>query len=266
MTVTAALAALTASDGAPTAMPEGRARRIPIALVEDNERLRMELAFHLTHAGYAVASLADAAALDAHLASQPCRLLILDLGLPDEDGLSICERLRRTRPDLGIVMLTARGMAHHRLAGLRGGADAYLVKPARTEELLLVIANLLRRLDPVTPDAPLPPAAGAPAPAWCLDARRLMAITPDGNPLPLTRVEGQLLRALRRRAPDPAGRRQLVEALGGNYLDFDEHRLDVAISRLRGKLSQAWPHGPAIRTVRGVGYLLVQRWLDQAEG
>ncbi|MHA7678897.1 response regulator transcription factor [Cupriavidus sp. PET2-C1] len=262
MTVAAVLAALAASDAAPTGMPKG----VPIALVEDNERLRTELAFHLTHAGYAVASLANAAALDAHLASQPCRLLILDLGLPDEDGLSICERLRRTRPDLGIVMLTARGMAHHRLAGLRGGADGYLVKPACTEELLLVIANLLRRLGPATPDLPLPPLAGAPAPAWCLDARRLMAITPDGNPLLLTRMEGQLLQALRRSAPDPAGRRQLVEALGGNYLDFDEHRLEVAISRLRGKLSQAWPHGPAIRTVRGVGYLLAQRWQDQAEG
>lgn len=257
MTVAAALAA---SDAAPTGMPEGMAKGVPIALVEDNERLRTELAFHLSHAGYAVASLADAAALDAHLASQPCRLLILDLGLPDEDGLSICERLRRTRPDLGIVMLTARGMAHHRLAGLRGGADGYLVKPARTEELLLVIANLLRRLGPVTPDFPLP------APAWRLDARRLMAITPAGNALLLTRMESQLLQALRRSAPDAAGRRQLVEALGGNYLDFDEHRLEVAISRLRGKLARAWPHGPAIRTVRGVGYLLVQRWLGQAEG
>lgn len=256
------MTAFAASDAAASGMSE----RVPIALAEDNERLRTELVFHLTHAGYAVAGLPDGAALDAHLAGQPCRVLVLDLGLPDEDGLSICERLRRTRPDLGIIMLTARGMAHHRLAGLRGGADAYLVKPARTEELLLVIANLLRRLGPVAPAHPLPPLAGAPTPAWRLDARRLTAITPDGNALLLTRVESQLLQALRRSAPDPAGRRQLVEALGGNYLDFDEHRIEVAISRLRGKLSQAWPHGPAIRTVRGVGYLLVQRWLGQAEG
>ncbi|EHP40770.1 two component transcriptional regulator [Cupriavidus basilensis OR16] len=150
------MTAFAASDAAASGMSE----RVPIALVEDNERLRTELVFHLTHAGYAVAGLPDGAALDAHLAGRPCRVLVLDLGLPDEDGLSICERLRRTRPDLGIIMLTARGMAHHRLAGLRGGADAYLVKPARTEELLLVIANLLRRLGPVAPEHPLPPLAG----------------------------------------------------------------------------------------------------------
>ncbi|MDF3839229.1 response regulator transcription factor [Cupriavidus basilensis] len=240
------------------------ASRLPIALVEDNERLRTELAFHLTYAGYAVTGLADGAALDAHLAGQPCRLVILDLGLPGEDGLSICERLRQSRPELGIVMLTARGMAPDRLAGLRRGADAYLVKPAPAEELLAVIANLLRRLGPAPAAAGVALPSLAPAACWRLDARRLTATTPEGKALMLTRIESQLLQALLRSAPDPAGRRQLVEALGGSYFDFDEHRLEVAISRLRGKLAQAWPHGQAIRTVRGVGYMLLQRWQEQA--
>ncbi|WP_420994072.1 response regulator transcription factor [Cupriavidus sp. 30B13] len=237
------------------AIASAAAPRAPIALVEDNALLRAELMFHLAHAGYAPSGLAHGAALDAHLASQPCRLVVLDLGLPGEDGLSICERLRRTRPELGIVVLTARGALPHRLAGLRGGADAYLVKPAPPEELLLVIANLLRRLDAAPAPAPEAP------PVWRLDAHRLAAFAPDGRALVLTRVECLLLQALARSAPRAATRRQLVEAQGGNYLAFDEHRIEVAVSRLRGKLSQAWPHAPVIRTVRGVGYLLVQPWL-----
>lgn len=244
------LAAPVASSAAP---------RAPIALVDDNALLCAELLFHLAHAGYAPTGLAHGAALDAHLASEPCRLVVLDLGLPGEDGLSICERLRRTRPELGIVVLTGRGTLQHRLDGLRGGADAYLVKPVPVEELLLVIANLLRRLDAAPDAGPVPQADGTPA--WRLDARRLLATTPAGRALILTRVECLLLRALARSAPCPATRRQLVEALGGNYLEFDEHRIEVAVSRLRGKLARAWPHAPAIRTVRGVGYLLVQPWL-----
>lgn len=222
----------------------------PIALVEDNESLRTELMFHLTCAGHTVTGLADGAALDLHLASQPCRLVVLDLGLPGEDGLSICERLRRDRPELGIVMLTARGMAHDRLAGLQGGADAYLIKPAPAEELLAVITNLLRRLDAAvsTPAAP----------AWRFNQRKLTLTAPNGEILTLTHAEGLLLQTLQRNAPAPASRRQLVEALGGNYLDFAEHRLEVAISRLRRKLAQASPESEAIRAARGVGYLLVQ--------
>ncbi|RJG05392.1 DNA-binding response regulator [Noviherbaspirillum cavernae] len=230
----------------------------PIALVEDNDSLRTELAFHLTCAGHAVTGLADGAALDLHLATQPCRLVVLDLGLPGEDGLSICARLRQSRPEIGIVMLTARGMAHDRLAGLQGGADAYLVKPAPAEELLAVITNLLRRLAA----AGSVPAA-APAPAWIFNQRKLTLTAPNGEMLTLTHAESLLLQTLQRNAPEPASRRQLVEALGGNYLDFAEHRLEVAISRLRRKLSQAWPEAEAIRAARGVGYLLTQPCLLQ---
>ncbi|WP_454719737.1 MULTISPECIES: response regulator transcription factor [Cupriavidus] len=249
----------------------GPAAPVPIALVEDNALLRAELLFLFAHAGYAPTGLVNGAALDAHLACQPCRLVVLDLGLPGEDGLSVCERLRRTRPELGIVVVSGRGTLQHRLDGLRGGADAYLVKPAPVEELLLVIANLLRRLD-AAPHAARGTASGtvpgtappAGAPVWRLDAHRLVAITPAGCALVLTRVECLLLQVLARCAPCAATRRQLVEAQGGNYLEFDEHRIEVAVSRLRGKLAQAWPHAPAIRTVRGVGYLLVQPWLPVA--
>ena len=105
--------------------------RTPIALVEDNVALRDELVFHLQCAGYAATGLPHGAALQVHLAHQPCCLVVLDIGLPGEDGLSICATLRAQRPELGVVLLTARGAARDRLNGLHEGADAYLVKPRR---------------------------------------------------------------------------------------------------------------------------------------
>lgn len=231
----------------------------PIAIVEDNEDLRTELVFHLECAGYSATGLPHGIALEHHLAHQPCRLVLLDLGLPGEEGLSICQRLRATRPELGVVILTARAMARDRLSGLQGGADAYLVKPTPPEELLAVIANLLRRL----------PAIGLAAQAvgdrsWVYCSRTVELTAPNGRAVPLTHAEGRLLEALLLRAPRPARRRELVEALGGRYLDFAEHRLEVAISRLRRKIMQAMPGAEPIRAARGIGYLLTIACVRQA--
>jgi DNA-binding response OmpR family regulator len=220
----------------------------PIALVEDNLSLRTELVFHLNCAGFRVTGLADGAALDKHLSSQPCHLIVLDLGLPGEDGLSICRRVRVSRPEIGIVMLTARGMAADRLIGLQDGADAYLVKPTPPDELLAVIRNLLCRLQP----APLP----VPPHVWHFDPVTLRLVSPDGSVLLLTHSESLLLQTLLRYAPGPASRRQLIEALGGSYLDFDERRLEMAVSRLRRKLGQLGSADEPLRAARGVGYQL----------
>ncbi|MBY0242996.1 MAG: response regulator transcription factor [Burkholderiaceae bacterium] len=228
------------------------AAKVPIALVEDQPGLRAEIGFHLALAGYAVAELPHGAALDAHLRQHPCRLVVLDLGLPGEDGLSVCARLRDSHPDLGIVILTGRGMAQERVAGWRQGADAYLVKPAVPAELQAVVAGVLRRL----------PAGAAPAPApalWTLRLRSRILAGPGHAVLELTHAECALLQALAQYAPEPASRRVLVAALGGDYMTYEAHRLEVAVSRLRGKLAQAWPEGETIRAARGVGYLLTRR-------
>lgn len=218
----------------------------PIALVEDHEALRAELVFHLQCAGHAVTGLPHGAALDAHLACHPCRLVVLDLGLPGEDGLAICARLRATRPEIGIVMLTARGAARERLNGLHEGADAYLVKPTPPDELLLVIANLLRRLQPAPPAPPL----------WRFDARTRVLTPPQGAGIALTHAEGALLVALLHCAPHPARRGQLAQALGAAAGAAAGHRLEMAVSRLRAKLAPASPGAEPIRAARGVGYVL----------
>lgn len=225
--------------------------KLPIALVEDHPGLRAELGFHLALAGYAVAELPHGAALDAHLAQHPCRLVVLDLGLPGEDGLSVCARLRTSHPGTGIVILTGRGMAEERVAGWQQGADAYLVKPAVPAELQAVVAGVLRRLPEEA--SPLTP------PSWSLRVRSRVLAGPSGAMLELTHAECSLLHALVRHAPEPATRRALVAALGGDYMTYEAHRLEVAVSRLRGKLAHAWPDGESIRAARGVGYLFTRR-------
>jgi DNA-binding response OmpR family regulator len=118
-----------------------------IGLIEDNIEYRDNLAFFLRREGFDVVFESDGHAIDLTLAQHPCDLILLDLGLPYEDGLAIAQRLRAQQPALGIVMLTARGSLDERLSGMRDGADAYLVKPVDFRELMAVLKSLLRRLD-----------------------------------------------------------------------------------------------------------------------
>lgn len=223
-----------------------------IVIVEDHADLRAELTFYFERAGYDVMGVQDGRGLDQHLARHPCRLVLLDLGLPGEDGLQICQRLRASHPGMGIVMLTARGMVSDRLKGLEGGADAYLVKPALPEELLLVVTNLLRRL-PV-PGQRLP--SNDPI-GWRYSARTSLLTAPDGCSVALTYAEARLFEVLLLHTPRPAPRHALIQAVGGTYLDFADHRLEVAISRLRRKIEPLSVDGAAIRAARGVGYRLL---------
>lgn len=218
-----------------------------IALVEDDEDLRDEMCFQLCRAGFSVFGCEDGVSLDRHLREHGCALVVLDLGLAGEDGLSIATRLRLERPELGIVMLTARGRLQDRLSGLECGADAYLVKPVDIRELIAVIQTVVRRL--VSP---------APAPGrqeWLLRARSMEIVSPDGTVVSISGMEATLLREMATQGMDVVPRRQLIEALGHDYLLFDQRRLDTAVSRLRHKLDEVCPEKSPIRAVRGVGYV-----------
>ncbi len=217
-----------------------------LALVEDNPDLRDDLHFHLERAGHHVVPLADGKALDAHLAVAPCDLVLLDLGLPGEDGLSIASRLRQARPELGIVMLTARGLLQHRLEGLESGADAYLVKPVELQELKAVLGTVLRRIR----------LAATPQPGWSLHTSTLTLVSPAGERTVLTSTEFALLQAMAHKAPEAVERRTLIEQVfGEDYLGFDPRRLEAALSRLRRKLQPDGDAESPIRSVRNIGYL-----------
>jgi DNA-binding response OmpR family regulator len=218
---------------------------IRVGLVEDNLDYRAEVAFHLKRNGFEIALESDGVGIDAQLAHCPCDLLVLDLGLPVEDGLLIARRLRRQQPGLGIAMLTARGSLDDRLSGLEGGADAYLVKPVDMRELAATLHSVQRRLI----------AAGLPTEAWSLTPSTLSIGSPAGVAIPLTATEMDLLKCLAAAAPEPVVREALAAAMGHTEPDFDYRRLEVAFSRLRKKIETATAGESPIRAARGRGYV-----------
>lgn len=218
-----------------------------IGLIEDNVDFREEVAFHLKRAGFTIALACNGRDIDRQLASTPCDLLVLDLGLPWEDGLAITRRLRASQSGLGIVMLTARGSLEDRLLGLQEGADAYLVKPVDMRELVAVVESVQRRLAQTVPSQP--------PSGWNLDLASLKLLSPDGMVVMLTANERDLLKVLADAVPAPASRRNLAIALGHFELDFDDRRLEVAFSRLRQKIETATTAKNILRSARGKGYV-----------
>lgn len=227
-------------------MNSGQARIPSIIVVEDNETLRDELVCYLADEGFVVRGVDTGESLNQALQEKAADLLILDLNLPEEDGLSITRRICRALPGMGIIMLTARVRGADRLEGYACGADVYLTKPTRPEELVAVVRKLFARLD-----------ARAAPPRWLLDMASLSLDTPQGKRIGLTASEARLLKELAIN-----GQFLSHEAL---YLRFGEEtqpdkvnkgRLEVLVSRLRSKLSPHVGEGTDIRAVRGQGYQL----------
>ena len=219
-----------------------------IGLIEDNQDFRAEVAFHLTRAGHQIALESDGLDFDREFERAPCDLLVLDLGLPGEDGLSIAARVRVARPGTGIVMLTARSRLDERLDGLNEGADAYLSKPVDMRELVAVVASVGRRLR----TSPTGQEAGA---AWTLDPQTLSLVSPAGRSVVLTVNELALLQRLAAGHGAPVSRPSLAGGLGYTNPDFDDRRLEVAFSRLRQKIEAVEPGCSVVRSARGQGYL-----------
>ena len=221
---------------------------INIALVEDNEDLLDDVHFNLERAGYRVAGYGDGAALDAAMRQGFIPdILVLDLGLPGEDGLNIAERLRRSHPQIGIVMLTARTTLSDRIAGLRQGADNYLCKPVAMEELIAVIEARARTIprDTGQPDS------------WQFDGSKFSLNAPDGQSIPLTTAEATLIRLLAGSHGQQANRAEIVAALGENYLSYDPRRLEAIVSRLRRKIAACVPQANPLRALRNQGYVFL---------
>lgn len=208
-------------------------------VVEDSPRLREDLVFYLGSQGIDVAGAGDGAGVDAMLGARDWDVVVLDLGLPGEDGLEIARRLA-ARPGLGVVILTARDRLEDRLAGWESGAHVYLVKPAPLEEVLAVVGAVYRRLHP----SASPPAEDTPSPWRFYPARREL-ITPGGIAIPLTHRERLLLSALHDAPQHRIGRDLALEQHAGSALD-------ALVHRLRRKLRV---YGDPIRTLYGEGFV-----------
>lgn len=220
-----------------------------IVVVEDEEALREEIVFHLQRAGHGVTGVGSAAALYRHLASAAVDLIVLDLGLPDEDGLTVAAHLQAR--GYGLVMLTARSAMEDRIRGLQQGADAYLTKPVDFGLLLATIASVFRRLGATS----IPP---APSAEWRLDSDNWLLHTPDGQAIPLTAKETILLKMLFAAPGVAVDRRTLMRSLQADRDDFDYRRLEALVSRLRHKILQHTPLLLPLKTVHGIGYAFVR--------
>ena len=225
-----------------------------IAIVEDDEEILRLVSGLLSQEGYAVEGADSSAALDAVLSRTRPDLVVLDLMLPGEDGLSICRRLRANGGAIPILMLTAKGDPIDRVVGLELGADDYLTKPFNPRELLARVRAVLRRSRGMAETDANRRYAFADF-VIDLDARTLA--TADGEPVPLTTAEFDLLACFVQRPRRVLSREQLLDWTRGRDADPFDRAIDMTISRLRKKIDAAAPGVNLISTVRNNGYLLV---------
>lgn len=228
-----------------------------IVIVDDDARIRDLLRRFLSQEGFDVLMAEDARALARILQRESVDLLVLDLMLPGEDGLSICRRLRAEGQKVPIIMLTAKGDDVDRITGLDIGADDYLTKPFNPRELLARIHAVLRR----RPAQEVPGAPGNDQEViafgdfvFDLGARSLKKADQD---IALTTGEFAMLKVLARHPRQPLSRDKLAQLARGREFEPFDRSLDVQVSRLR-KLIEADPaHPKIIQTVWGVGYVFV---------
>ena len=238
-------------------MNQAASRTDKIVIVDDDARIRDLLRRYLTQEGFEVIVAEDGKALNRILLRDTVDLIVLDLMMPGEDGLSVCRRLRAANDRTPIIMLTAKGEDIDRIVGLEVGADDYLGKPFNPRELLARIHAVLRR-------RPVKEAPGAPSIdneiitfgpfSFDLGSRTLNR---NGEELPLTTGEFAMLKALVRHPRQPLSREKLALLARGREFEPFDRSLDVQVSRLR-KLVEVDAAAPRfIQTVWGVGYVFV---------
>ena len=222
-----------------------------ILLIDDDSRLAAMVSEYLAGAGYRVATAASGETGLERLAKEPYDALVLDLSLPDIDGLEVCRRLR-ARSDVPVLMLTARGDAMDRIVGLELGADDYLPKPFEPRELLARLKAILRRgklaaKDPVLSFGRLEIDRGA------------RAVRVAGKEKPLTSFQFALLVALAENAGRVLSRDALMDLIRGQKLDAFVRSIDVHVSRIRAAIEDDPKKPRRIITVRGAGYVFARQ-------
>ncbi|ACO76765.1 osmolarity response regulator [Azotobacter vinelandii CA] len=235
-----------------SATPEGE----KILVVDDDPRLRHLLERFLSEQGYRVRAVENVEQMDRLLGRELFNLVVLDLMLPGEDGMSACRRLRASDNQVSIIMLTAKGDEGSRIQGLEQGADDYLAKPFNPRELLARIKAVLRRQVPVVPGAPASEDEIVSFGDYRLSLATRELMKGDQVQM-LTTGEFAVLKALVQHAREPLTRDKLMNLARGREWDALERSIDVQISRLR-RLIEPDPSKPRyIQTVWGVGYVFV---------
>ncbi|HEY4073011.1 MAG TPA: response regulator transcription factor [Herbaspirillum sp.] len=210
-----------------------------ILLLEDETDLRQEVVDFLRSEGHAVMQAGNVAEFTPQL--EQADIAIIDIGLPDGNGFDVAHNLRNSHPRIGIIILTARGAMHDKINGLKLGADHYLIKPIRFNELAAYISSIARRVAPVM---------------WRLHLIERKLIAPDGSTEKMTGVEMTMLELLARNAGQVVMRPAIAKAFGTDWLAYDERHLDQLVSRLRRRWRKHNGTELPLRTEHGLGYSL----------
>jgi two-component system OmpR family response regulator len=227
-----------------------------ILIVDDDDSLRELVGGFLRNHGFVVSEAGDVPSMRLALARAAPDLVILDVMMPGEDGLSGLRTMEReNRPS--VILLSALGSDTDRIVGLEMGADDYVPKPCNPRELLARVRAVLRRGPARDEEWPVLRFAG-----WVMDSRRWELLDPQGREVVLTSGEFRLLQALASCDGKVIPRDVLAERLGNNNFESFDRAVDIAVSRLRRKLAE-YGGGELVRTVRGEGYALAVK-LDKA--
>ncbi len=216
-----------------------------IIVVEDHDALREVTVQALLGEGHHVIGVDCAEALADQLGITPVDLMVVDLNLPGEDGINLTRRIRQTQPDIGIIMVTARGNLAEKMEGYQSGADIYLTKPVSLDELIAAIHALARRIKrPAYHTATLQ-----------LDFHKL-SLTGEKGEVGLSAYEAAMLCAFTRAPGQRLENWQLIELLGKSEVNYSKASLEVQIFRLRKKLAQVGSDAQPIKVLRLLGYQL----------
>lgn len=229
-----------------------------VLVVDDDARLRTLLQRYLEEQGYMVKAVADAEQMDRALGRELYSLMVLDLMLPGEDGLSICQRLRESENygHLPIIMLTAKGDDNDRISGLEAGADDYLPKPFNPRELVARIKAVMRRQVKELPGAPSQKEEQVEFGPYSLDLST-RSLKKNGENMSLTTGEFAVMKALVQHPREPLTRDKLMNLARGREWSAMERSIDVQVSRLRRLIEDDPSNARYIQTVWGVGYVFV---------
>ena len=226
---------------------------ISLLLVDDERTLREPLAEYLSGQGFSVREAESAAAARSLLANEAPDLVLMDIMMPGEDGLSLCRHVAETR-GLPVILLTAKGEAMDRIIGLEIGADDYVTKPFEPRELVARIRSVLRRTersgDPATPDLAYV------FEGWQLDPLKRRLTDPRGVLVPISTAEFRMLRAFCDHPRQVLDRDRLLDLVQGREAQLFDRAVDNQVSRLRRKIEVDSRNPELIQTVRGGGYCL----------
>jgi two-component system, OmpR family, response regulator len=235
-----------------------------VLVVDDDPDIRSMLAEYLGAHGYEVTTAASGVAMRESLAAQAADVVLLDVGLPGEDGLSLARHLRDNH-SVGIIMVTAAGELVDRIVGLEMGADDYVAKPFDPRELRARLKSVMRRVRDRT-------ATGAPAAAairvvtsrlpigrCLLDLQSRQLYDDNGSEVPVTAMEFDLLRAFAEHPNQVLSRDRLLTLTRNREWEPFDRSIDIRIARVRRKIEEDPDNPRAIRTVRGAGYMYVPR-------